>query len=213
MQISNQTQNDPLKNAVIQLVNAMAADFGDRYKQAFKDDEQVLQLKRRLYAKLKGLHIGDIYDGYELLVEQKPSFVPTVPEIVESVINCQKTRINQEKNQAEADRISLMPPKPEISESVARQNLKKIHELLGNAFDGMEQPETEQQRKDRLVRLGEKRLEHEEILNKAFPMRGKDIIPPPSHECHVGWCRKPGTMSNATTGNGNFYCGEHFKRG
>ena len=105
MQISETVQDDPLKKAVIQLVNAMAADFGDRYKQAFKDDEQVLQLKRRLYSKLKGLHIGDIYDGYEMLVEKKPSFVPTVPEIVESVMFCQKIRINKVKNQAEAERI------------------------------------------------------------------------------------------------------------
>lgn len=199
--------------AIETLTKQLKTDFGRLYSSRFTNDQELRDWKNRLWTKARGLHPQDMLDGYESIVDTKPGRLPEIPEIVAATLVFQKIRVNQEKNQAEAERISLMPPKPEISESVARQNLKKIRELLGTAFDGMEQPETEQQRKERLVRLEQKRLAHEELLNKDFPMRGKDIMPPPSHECHVGWCRKPGTMSNAITGNGNYYCREHFKRG
>lgn len=211
MQISNLTQSheDLLKKAVIQLVNVMASDFGDRFKQAFKDDEQITQLKRRLYGKLKGLHIADIYDGYEMLVDKKPSYVPTVPEIVESVLYCQKKRLNDEKNQTEAERIGLMPPKQEVSESVARQNLKKIRELLGDAMGDMDKSETAQEKAERMERLKEKSASNDALLKKAFPLHGKPLMAV-DHQCHVGWCDKYGTMSHSITGNGNWYCAEHF---
>lgn len=213
MQISNVTESDEfsLKIAVIQLVNVMASDFGDRFKQAFKDDEQITQLKRRLYVKLKGLHVQDIYDGYELLVDKKPSFVPTVPEIVESVLYCQKKRLSDEKNQTEADRIGLMLPKQEISESVARQNLKKINELLGNAMADMDKPETAQEKAERLERKKEQSASHDELLKKTFPLYGKRLMAV-EHKCHVGWCQDHGTISSSTTGSGNFYCNEHFRQ-
>ena len=213
MQISNVTKSDEdlLKKAVIQLVNVMATDFGDRFKQAFKDDEQITQLKRRLYGKLKGLHIPDIYDGYEMLVDKKPSYVPTVPEIVESVLYCQKKRLNDEKNQTEAERIGLMPPKQEVSESVARQNLKKIRELLGNAMADIDKPETAQEKTERMERLKLKSASHEGFLKKTFPLYGKSLMAI-DHKCHVGWCDKYCTISHAITGNGNWYCAEHFRQ-
>ena len=200
-----------LKYAIEAIAKYLKTDFGQLYAKQFLTEQDLTNWKRRCWVKVKGLHPGDILDGYEMLVGQKPLHLPTIPELANAALHCQKVRETQEKNQAEAERISLMPPKPEISESVARQNLKKIRELLGDAFDRIEKPETETEKAARLVRLEEKRLAHEALLDKDFPLRGKDIVPPPTHECHVGWCRNPGTMSNATTGNVNYYCNEHFK--
>jgi hypothetical protein len=198
--------------AIETLAKQLKTDFGRLYSSRFTNDQELKDWKNRLWTKAKGLHPQDMLDGYESIVDTKPGRLPEIPEIVAATLVFLKIRVNQEKNQAEADRIALMPPKKEISESVARKNMDKIKKKLGTAFDRMDEHETEQQKKERLIRLEQKRLEHEELLNESFPMRGKDIIPIPSHECHVGWCRKPGTMSNATTGNGNFYCGEHFNR-
>jgi hypothetical protein len=145
------------------------------------------------------------------LVEKKPSYVPTVPEIAESVLYCQKKRLNDEKNQTEAERIGLMPPKQEVSESVARQNLKKIRELLGNAMADIDKPETPKEKAERLERLKEKSASHEELLKKSFPLHGKQLMAV-DHKCHVGWCDKYGTMSHAISGNGNWYCAEHFNQ-
>lgn len=199
--------------AIETLARQLKIDFGRLYSSRFANDQDLKDWKNRLWTKAKGLHPQDMLDGYESIVDTKPGRLPEIPEIVAATLDFQKKRTQEEKNKSEAERIGMMPPKPEISESVARQNLKKIRELLGTTFGRMEEPETGQQRKERLIRLEQKRIAHEELLNKDFPLRGQDIIPPPSHECHVGWCRKPGTLSSSVSGNGNFYCSEHFVRG
>lgn len=202
-------KDDPTKKAVIQLVKVMSSDFGDRFRQAFKDEDQVKQLKQRLYSKLKGLHVGDIYDGYELLVEKKPSFVPSVPEVVEAVLAAQKMRIKVEREQQETQRLATLPPPQVVSESAARANLRKIHELLGEAGKKMERPETETEKQARLVRLAEARKNHEELLSKEIPLYGKTIINP-EHKCAVGWCDSSGTMTSSTSGSQTWYCSRHF---
>lgn len=212
MQISEDIiKQDPLANAVKTLVDVMSSDFGERFKQTFTDAEQLRQLKRRLYSKLKGIEVCDIYDGYERLVELKPSFVPTVPEITESILHSQKTRLKHEQNQKEAERLSALPTSKEISDSIAHENLKRIKALLADVGEKMEKKETEAQRKERMVRLEQKRLAHEELLKQDFPLHGKELISI-THKCSVGWCDKPGTLSNAISGNGNYFCREHWRK-
>lgn len=200
---------DPLAVAVKTIVDVMATDFGERFTRTFSDAEQVRQLKRRLYAKLKGIAITDIHDGYDRLVDSKPSFVPTVPEIVEAVLFAQKQRRNSEKNQQEANRLAELPPSKEISESIANDNLKKIRVMLSEATAHMDKKETPDEMSARLVRLEEKRLAHEALLAESFPKKTPYIEP--SHECSVSWCRDAGTISHSPKGGGNFYCAKHFR--
>jgi len=219
MQISDppslRLSDDPLAKAVKSIVDVMRTDFGDRFTRTFSDAEQVRQLKRRLYAKLKGLVIADIHDGYDRLVESKPNFVPTVPEIVEAVLYAKKLRLKAERESREAERIALSPPRPEVSESVAQGNLKKIRELLGEASASMEKPETAAEKADRLVRLADrlvrlayKAAAHEVLLRRDCPEVGRTYLAP-SHECAVGYCRDPGTRAHGK--GGNYYCTKHLR--
>lgn len=201
---------DPLAQAVKTVVDVMRTDFGERFARAFADAEQVRQLKRRLYAKLKGLAVCDIIDGYDDLVATKPAFVPSVPEIVEAVLCAQKARLKAEREASEARRIAALPPSPEISESAAKQNLAKIRALLSDACADMGKRETEGERQARLKRLDDKVAAHEALLDQAFPHRGKPRMVETHHECAVGWCMNPGTLSHSTNG-GSFFCREHFK--
>lgn len=197
--------------AIDMVVKCLKIDFGHLFSSRFKTEDELRGWKNRLWKKLKGLGPQDVLDGYEMLTERNPSDMPEIPELLSATLHCQKMRLADEKNRAEAERLSALPHQPGISESVARQNLAEIRRLLGDVMSGMEKKETGQQQKDRLTRLEEKRIAHEALLDKDFPLRGKDVIPHPGHTCSVGWCPKPGTMSSAITGNGNFYCREHFR--
>lgn len=212
MQISDppslRLADDPLALAVKTVVDVMRTDFGDRFAKAFADAEQVRQLKRRLYAKLRGLAICDIYDGYDLLVESKPSFVPTVPEIVEAVLAAQKLRLKAEREAKQAEHAALSPPRPEVSETVAGANLKKIRELSGKAFADTDKSETGAEKAEGLARLADKAAAHRALLKQDFPELGRTYLAP-SHECSVGFCRDPGTRAHGR--GGNYYCAAHFR--
>jgi hypothetical protein len=197
--------------AIETIARQLKIDFGRLYSSRFTNDQEIKDWKNRLWGKIKGLHPQDMLDGYESIVDTKPGRLPEIPEIVSATLVFQKIRKKNEKNNAEAERIALIPPKPEISDSVARQNLKKIHELVGSAFSRVDSQENENQRKDRLVRLEEKCLDYDGLIKKDFPMIDKQFIPSPDHECNVGWCRSAGTVSSSTTGNGSFYCSEHYR--
>ena len=97
MQISNSVQekkhSDPVKAMVSGLVDVMRVDFGVRFTSVFVEEQQVKKLKQRLYFQLQDCDLCDIKLGYETLVKSKPSFVPTVPEIADSVRQAKKLRL------------------------------------------------------------------------------------------------------------------------
>lgn len=199
-----------LKISLQVMERCLKTDYGNLFTSQFKTDEDHDNWKRRIHSKLNGMHPQDILDGYELLTDAKPNSPPKIPEIVEATIRAKKIRLDHEKNQAETARIGSMPKKPEISDSVAMENIKKIRELLGNTMANMEKPETQEEREARLARLKASIESHEELLIKDFPGLGKKLITPVQHECGVGWCREIGTRSSSITGNGVFYCKEHY---
>lgn len=77
---------DVLKNAVTSVVMAMTTDYGAVFRSAYPGDEDIRQLKCQLYAKLRGLPVNCIIEGYENCVANNTKFCPTVPEIVGSVL-------------------------------------------------------------------------------------------------------------------------------
>jgi hypothetical protein len=193
------------------IANCLKTDFGHLYSAQFKSEKDLGEWKKRIWEKMNGMHPQDILDGYDAIVDAKPSHLPTIPELLESTLTAQKNRRKQESNKAESARVGLLPPKQEIPDSVARENFKKIREMLGNAMDKIDDQETKTEREERLVRLKQKWDAHETLLDNGFPNRDKEFMPHPSHECSVGWCRKPGTITSSTTGNGNYFCIEHFR--
>jgi hypothetical protein len=199
-----------LKISLQVMERCLKTDYGNLFTSQFKTDEDHDNWKRRIHSKLNGMHPQDILDGYELLTDAKPNSPPKIPEIVEATIRAKKIRLDYEKNQAETARLESLPKKPEISDSVAKENLAKIRDLLGKATAAMERPETGDEKIERLARLKQKTIDHDALLAKDFPGLGKKLITPVQHECGVGWCREIGTRSSSITGNGVFYCKEHY---
>lgn len=197
--------------AVDMVAKNLKHDFGNYLKARFDSDNDLSDWKNRLYAKLKGLHPQDILDGYDMVVDKKPSHMPEIPELLSATLTCQKERVRAAKNMIESEQIALMSPRQEISGSVARQNLAKIRGLASESMANMENTETPAQRDERLARLKQKTVEHDAIMDDAFKGQVKAYIDP-AHQCNVGWCGKPGVKSTAITGNGNFYCRDHYTR-
>lgn len=205
-----------MRRAIRSLTNMMRLDYGGLFTHQFpKDDKgrerEVKAWQFRLLSKLRGLDPRDVLDGYDTLLGEKPSALPTVPELVAATLRQQKLRLKESQGQAEAERVALLPPKPEVPDTVARQNLAKIREMLGQATAGAGAKETEAEREARLKRLADKVAAHEALLQKDFPLYGKPLVVKPAHQCAVGWCDRPGTTSSGTKGDGKYYCGEHYR--
>lgn len=185
----------------------MKTDFGERFSRVYPSAESIEHLKARLLTKLTGFNPVDIVNGYEQLIETKPAYVPSVPEIAEAVREEKTARIRREQAQSEVARLSALPPPKAPPDSVAKENLRQIRELLGNAAAKIDRRETETERQDRLVRLETKRRGHEAMLAACFAQPYVEA----AQQCKVGWCTKPGTLSASTKGSENWFCAEHFK--
>lgn len=206
---TEKVNNDPLAKVIVSMVDAMRADYGDNFKRTFTDKEQLTQLKRRLYAKLKGLDLADIMDGYDKITSEKKSFLPTIPEIVGATLHCQKERKKTERDKAEVLHLSILPPVKAVPESIAKDNLRKLSEMFCDALGKAEMPETAKGKVDRLARLNEAVIRHEFVMKSVFKNYGKQVIDL-DHNCSVSFCGKLGTFTASTSGASNWYCKEHY---
>lgn len=190
------------------MVNCLTLDYTVLFKSRFACDDDLRAWKNRLFQKLGGLDPRDFLSGYERLIELKPSRMPEIPDLLWATLECQKGRVKLEKNFEESNRVALMPPKKDMPESVARENLGKIRFLLSKA---MHRINTNVDGKERLLLLEEKIQQHERLLDISFPNRGKTYLNQ-QHKCSVGWCDNHGTMSSSTSGSSNWFCRGHMKQ-
>ena len=188
----------------------LKADFGNLFNKQFKTDEELNFWKKRIWEKFQGMHPPDILDGYDVIVEQKPSHLPTIPELLDATLKSKKKRINDEKNTEESNRISLMPPRPEMTDTMDKKNPRMIRTMMADSSGKMGKKEAEEERKERLIRLEEKRMANEQLI-KAISQSGRSLVFHESHKCAVDWCMEIGTVSHSTNGTGSWYCGLHFR--
>jgi len=73
---NNRIESDPLAKIIVNMLNAMQADYGQTFIKQFGDAEVLKNYKRRLYQKLGGLPINAIIEGYELCTELNKKFCP-----------------------------------------------------------------------------------------------------------------------------------------
>src|SRR5512141_392069 len=99
--------SDPLARALSMVVSAMQTDHAAQFRQYYPGAEDIRQLKRRLYAKLRGIPEKAIFDGYERCTEAKPNFMPSAPEIIAATLCALKDANRAEKNRTEA---AMLPP-------------------------------------------------------------------------------------------------------
>jgi hypothetical protein len=199
--ISNERiEPDLLAKTIVSMINAMSADYGRVFSKQFPDVDTLTNYKRRLYQKLKGLDLDAIVDGYELCIKRNTKFCPTVPEIVESVLEVIKRNKKRDENQIEAIRVSTLPaPTIECDPLVMLSDAKK------NISAQLTQTSKERMEKRREV------LKNHEALLNCNRSKIKRHVASYEHSCEVDGCNKAGGISSGITGHGNYYCAEHYR--
>lgn len=197
---SDRIESDPLAKTIVSMLNAMEADYGQTFTKQFRDVEVLKNYKRRLYQKLRGLPINAIIDGYELCTELNKKFCPTVPEIVQSVLEAVKRNKKLEANKMDAESAAALPP-PKVTCNPL--------ELLAKAKSASKTGSKE----DKAAWMARKAeaLRNNEAVLVLHGQSTKRIYAQPEHLCVVNGCRDIGTLSNGTKGSDNWYCIKHFK--
>lgn len=194
-------KKDPLDATISSLVVTMAMDYGNIYKNQFQTELDVTHFKQRLRSKLVGLKLENIRKGYEHAALASPKYCPNAMQIVAAVIELEKIDKQNEKNRKEAERIGALP-KPTITCNPMK--------MLRDAMRQIEIDElgmTKEEKREAHF----KRLEaHNSLMAVHLSKEKKNSA---EHLCCVSFCDKPGVLSNATSGNGSFYCREHFRPG
>jgi hypothetical protein len=199
-QISERIESDPLAKTIVSMINAMEADYGQTFIKQFRDAEVLKNYKRRLYQKLKGLPIEAVVNGYELCAERNTKFCPTVPGIVESVLEAVKRNKKLEVNKLEAESVAALPPPTIICNPL---------ELLAKAKTASKTGSKEN-KAEWMARKAEALKNHETVLN-LHGHKIKRLYAQPEHSCVVNGCHHAGTLSGGIKGGGNWYCIKHFK--
>lgn len=192
---------DPIAAAITGMMKAMAADYGNVFKNQFQTEEDQTNFKRRLYVRLRDLNPKNIRKGYEHAALASPKYCPNAMQIVAAVIELEKIDKKNEMNRLEAERIGALP-KPTITCNPMK--------MLRDAMRQIEIDElgmTKEEKREAHF----KRLEaHNSLMATHLSKERKNVV---DHLCCVSFCEKPGVLSSATSGNGSFYCKDHFRAG
>jgi len=189
-------QKDPLALIIVEITKAMKADFGRQYQAQFKTDDDMTQYKRRLYAKLRGIDINDIADGYELYVDAGKTFCPGIPELLDFIRQAEKSRKQNLSNLADADRVAALP-----APSIECNPLQILAEAKQSAIACAA----------RDMSMAEKLKAHDALLTlHAHHIKRRDFNF--ENACAVSYCKLPGGLSHNTKGGGPFYCREHYRQ-
>lgn len=199
-QTSERIESDPLAKIIVSMLNAMQADYGQIFTKQFNDVDVLKNYKRRLYQKLRGLPIDAIIDGYELCTEQNKKFCPTVPQIIQNVLEAVKRNKKLEANKVEAESVAALPAPTITCDPLALLAKAKAASKTGN-------------KEDKAVWMARKAeaLKNNEAVLVLYGHKIKRRYAQPEHLCVVNGCSDIGTLSNGTKGNDNWYCIKHFK--
>ena len=193
--------NDPVAIAITGMMKAMAADYGTVFKNQFQTEEDQTNFKRRLYVRLRDFNPKNIRKGYEHAALASPKYCPNAMQVVAAVIELEKIDKKNEKNRKEAERIGALP-KPTITCNPMK--------MLRDAMRQIEIDElgmTKEEKREAHF----KRLEaHNSLMAVHLSKEKQNAV---DQLCCVSFCDKPGVLSNTTSGNGSFYCIEHFRPG
>jgi len=191
---------NPLAKAIADIVKVMGIDFKTLFIKKFSDLEYLKDYKNRLYFKLKEKKYlpCDVMDGYEDWIDSKPKYLPDVPDVLVWCEKARSERLKREKSQAKANRIAELPA-PTIKCNPL--------EMLAQAKANVPEDESPIERKNRREEL---LVNHAAVL-VIHGRNVKKIYADHLHLCEVNGCNKAGGISSSTTGNGNFYCEDHFR--
>jgi hypothetical protein len=193
---SDPLNSDPLARAISMVVNAMQTDFASQFRQSYPYAEDIKQLKRRLYSKLREIPEKAVYRGYERCIELKPSFLPSVPEIIAATLGALKDINRDEKNRAEA---AMLPPPP--THTPMPPNIRKLWSDIVEKSSKTEE--------EREVRLPELLAAHNALLANHYTQGKIRHVTPALKLCAC--CGGLGVLSHSVRGDGNWYCSLHWR--
>lgn len=197
---ADQTNFDPLKNAVLDITNAMRIDFAEAFWKAFPTEEDVRLLRRRLYSRARNLPIQAVIDGYEASLGDGK--MPSVENIIAHANQIASRIRKTERERLEAERVAaLPPPNREGLERIASERLEANRKAVKQ-----ESPE------ERSARRAEMLRQHEALI-AAARAAGRIYTPKfAGKQCAIPYCENAGTISSSTTGSELWYCKTHFRR-
>jgi hypothetical protein len=187
---------EELISCIEMIFTSMQADYPGDYRRAYPGAEPEREAKNRLYSLAKKIAPAAMYDGYDICVQLKPGYMPTLPEIIKAAYACDIDRKKADRSAIEAQQIEALPnPKTGAMPANVRSAWNKAIENAGTkSLDGLI-------------------AEHDELIRQHI-REGKIRIPTTDAKlCAVPSCGSPGSLSHSISGGGNYYCGEHFQRG
>lgn len=189
---------DALGRIIVSMVNAMEADYPEKFRWTFADTERLRQFKRRLYERLRALPASVILDAYDQVATDNPKNMPTIPEIAAAAAGLAEAERRAAQAQQDANRGAQLP-----GERISPEGLRKIAETREKARQRARMPPEEY----RAITA-----QHDAIIQTAV-MSGRVRTVPAAdhHKCAVSYCDRAGTIGSGTSGGGNWYCSEHYR--
>ena len=180
------------KEMVSAITKALQTDHAERFKRAYKTEEEVTLFKKRLWMGTKGIEPRIAIQAYEQVIKEKPSYMPTLPEIVSSARTLSnRTKNNEAERMQHEQQAALPPPTHHVNaiEELAKAQLTESTHTLAELAKSLEQ------------------------LVARDKQRGKIRTSPRTvnWKCAVGHCRKAGGFTNSLKGSDTWYCKEHHQ--
>jgi len=214
-----QISNEELKITIIHLINAMRMDYRKQFTRDFSTrvgderqyaidfnrkketgvvvNQQLLMYKCRLYEKLKNKNVEDVFAGYDLWIDEKNKFYPSIPDLLGVIDRIEIERKKIKKQEVEIERINSLPAPKKTTQGnplalLSKAKEKAMNELGSGKTDWMERK-----------KLAELALNKETAV---VPKNYSDSF----HECCYNGCKRPGSISKSTSGSETWYCKTHI---
>jgi len=194
-------KNEKLIVAIISITDEMKIHYPAQYEKMYSDNEVLRKFKNDLYEKLKHRNADDLLTGYDNYVLSANPFLPTLPNLIIFINGAEKTRLQQIKNFNEVQNIAKLPPPATI--------ICNPIELLANAKKERVS-DYERTPDEKKAKHQENLAKHQALLTK-FTHRIRKIYADENHLCVYPGCQKAGSISQVTSGHGNFYCYKHYR--
>jgi len=181
-----------LKDTVITISKAMSIDYASQFNKAYKDESDLILLKKRMWQGLKDIDCESSLAAYQELCDETPEYMPTLQSIISRAKSVNSKNIRAGQELIERERLAALPPPT-------------------HAIDVIEELAKAQ--------LGENATSHDILLERHYQLIAQDkrkgLIRSPNRgseaTCAVNHCRKAGSVTGSLKGSDNWYCPEHAR--
>lgn len=193
--LTGTASSDPLADCISNMIKAMKADFGSKFKSQFDNTEDLRNYKRRLYQVLRHRDVKNIYQAYDRYALSGKEWPPTVPELVSVLDEIEKEEKKHERENAQHEQIVSLPKPTRSCDPMQMLREAKL-----------DTPELKDQ-SEWMRRKSEKAM-----LNQAMCGHLSKRYADGAHKCGYNGCYRSGSLSSSRNGSEHWYCSEHFRQ-